>query len=73
MGSGVMEQMQLHMQQMNMSTDAAWNATVDSLRQDLTRMPEMSPEQLQALMPAHEARLNRLMESYRSMMGNMKM
>lgn len=61
------------MKGMNMATDAGWNATVDSLRQDLVRMPEMAPGELQAFMPAHEARLNRLMTSHRSMMGDMKM
>ena len=61
------------MKGMNMATDAAWSATVDSLRQDLVRMPEMSADELKAFMPAHEARLNRLMESHRAMMGNMEM
>lgn len=61
------------MRDMNMPGDAAWTATVDSLRQDLTRMPEMSGAELHQFMPAHGARVRRLMESHRAMMGNMRM
>jgi hypothetical protein len=52
------------MKRMNMSGDPAWNATVDSLRQDLKHMPEMSGQELKRLMPAHHARLMRLMDMH---------
>jgi hypothetical protein len=51
-----------------MMPDAQWNATADSLRQDLTRMPEMSAQELEAAMPAHNARMQRLMDMHRAMM-----
>jgi hypothetical protein len=39
-----------------------------SLRSDLTRMPEMSAQELRAFMPEHHGRVTRLMEKHRSMM-----
>lgn len=73
MAGNLLAQMNREMGQMNMQADASWTATVDSVRQDLTRMPELDAAELQALMPQHEARLARLMETHRSMMGGMKM
>lgn len=61
------------MRDMNMDGDKAWNATIDSLRQDLTRMAGMSAAELQQAMPAHAGRVTRLMESHRAMMADMKM
>lgn len=61
------------MRQMNMRADAAWQAVIDSLRQDNIRMPEMSASELRTFMPEHRARVMRLMEMHRSMMANMKM
>ncbi|MGI9179069.1 MAG: hypothetical protein ACR2H9_00950 [Longimicrobiaceae bacterium] len=61
------------MRDMNMAADGRWNATVDSLRQDLVRMPEMNMDEMRALMPAHHARVTRLMEMHRGMMGDMEM
>lgn len=61
------------MRDMNMPADHAWNATVDSLRQDLTRMPEMRASELQQFMSPHGTRVTRLMESHRTMMSAMKM
>jgi nitrous oxide reductase accessory protein NosL len=72
MVANMISQMNREMREMNMATDERWNATVDSLRQDLTRMPEMSGEELQAFMPEHGARVMRLMEMHRSMMRSMQ-
>ena len=69
--ANMIAQMNREMRDMSMAADAAWDATVDSLRQDLTRMPELSPGELAALMPAHRARVERLMASHREMMGRM--
>lgn len=60
------------MRGMNMQPDAAWQATVDSLRSDLTRMPELSASELSQMMPGHHARVMRLMDMHRAMMGGMK-
>ena len=73
MSANTIARMNREMRDMNMSGDAAWNATVDSLRQDLVRMPEMGDDELHTFMPLHVARMNRLMEMHRTMMGSMKM
>jgi hypothetical protein len=73
MVANMLAQMNREMRDMGMSADAQWNATVDSLRSDLTRMPEMSSEELQALMPAHQDRMMRLMAMHRTMMSDMDM
>lgn len=59
------------MREMNMSADAAWDALSDSIRNDLTAMPEMTAADLQALMPAHHARMTRLMDMHGAMMKGM--
>lgn len=73
MAANMLAQMNREMEQMNMAGDEAWTATVDSLRQDLSGMPELGAEEIEAFMPAHQTRMNRLMEMHRSMMGNMRM
>jgi hypothetical protein len=73
MAANMLAQMNREMRDMNMGADAAWTATVDSLRQDLVRMPEMGAPELQSFMSAHQARLERLMQMHSSMMGGMKM
>ena len=69
--ANMLSQMNQEMRSMNMATDASWNATADSLRQDLTRMPDLTAEELKALMPAHRARMMRLMQMHRDMMRKM--
>ena len=73
MAANMVAEFNREMRGMNMAADESWNATVDSLRQDLVRMPEMSGTELSGFMPAHEARLTRLMEMHRSMVASMKM
>ena len=73
MAANMIAQMNREMRDMNMAADTGWTATVDSLRQDLVRMPEMDAAELQAFMPAHQARLERLMQMHSSMMQGMKM
>ena len=60
------------MRDMNMTADAAWAVTVDSLRQDLTRMPELAAADLRELMPGHRHRVHSLMAMHRSMMAAMR-
>lgn len=71
--ANMIAQMNREMRDMNMAADAGWSATVDSLRQDLVRMPEMSGAELQAFTPGHQARLERLMQMHQAMMGGMRM
>ncbi len=73
MVANMMAQFNREMRDMNMQTDAAWNATVDSLRQDLVRLPELPASELASFMPAHQARMRRLMEAHGAMMANTKM
>lgn len=73
MVANMISQFDREMRQMNMKADAAWQATIDSLRQDNIRMPEMSANELRTFMPEHRTRVMRLMDMHRSMMGNMKM
>lgn len=67
MVGNMLAQMNRAMQDMNMPGDTAWNATADSVRDDLTRMQQMSPEALAAFMPGHGRRVMRLMEMHREM------
>ena len=71
MVANMLSRMNSEMRNMNMPADAQWNATVDSLRQDLVRMPEMGTRELEAMMSAHHARMMRLMQMHRDMMGRM--
>ena len=73
MVANMLSQFNSEMKSMNMPADQAWTATIDSVRQDLVHMPEMSAPELKRLMPAHAARMMRLMEMHRSMMAKMKM
>ena len=72
MTANMLSRMNQEMRSMNMAADPAWTTTADSLRQDLTRMPELSAQQLKAMMPAHHARMMRLMQMHRDMMARMK-
>lgn len=72
MTANMLSQMNSEMQGINMPANPAWTATVDSLRQDLAWMPDVGGAELKAMMPAHHARMQRLMEMHRDMMGKMK-
>ena len=71
MVANMLSQMNQEMRSMNMSGDPQWTATADSIRQDLIHMPEMSPQELKRAMPAHHARVTRLMEMHRKMTQKM--
>jgi len=72
MVTNMIAQFDTDMRGMGMTGDSVWTATVDSLRQDLTRMPGMSGSALHQVMPAHGARVTRLMAAHRTMMGTMR-
>src|SRR5438270_10658948 len=55
--ANMISQMNQEMRSMNMPADAAWTATMDSLRWDLIHEPEMSSASLAASLPAHHARI----------------
>lgn len=56
---------------MPMGEDSEWNQTLEALRQDLRQLPEMSAEDLEAFLPEHQSRIDRLIEMRREMMANM--
>lgn len=72
MTANMMVQMTNEMRSMNMGTSPEWDATIDSIRQDLVRMPDMSARELKDFMPAHQERVQRLMDMHRTMMSGMK-
>lgn len=71
--ANMIAQMNREMREMNMTTDAKWNETVDALRNDLVRLPEMTADEIKAFLPEHQARINQLAEMHQGMMGNMQM
>ena len=72
MTANMISEMNREMKGMNMIGDLAWTATVDSLRQDLINLPEMSATELRDFMPAHRGRVMRLMQMHQEMMKHMK-
>ena len=68
--ANMLSQMNAEMRSMNMPADPAWNATVDSIRQDLIHMPDMSGLELKAMMPAHGSRVMRLLDMHERMLSN---
>ena len=73
MVANMIAQMNREMRDMNMTADAEWNSTIDAVRTDLTRLPEMTTAELESFMPEHRERVRRLMEMHHGMMGNMQM
>lgn len=54
---------------MNMGSDNSWKALTDSVRQDNTRLANLSASELRTFMPAHHARVTKLIDMHHSMMG----
>ena len=73
MAANMLSQMNREMRSMNMTGDAAWTATVDSVRRDLARMPDMNAGELANFMAAHQRRMTSLMDMHQAMMSDMKM
>ena len=71
MVANMIAQFNREMRDMNMAEDSEWGGTVKALRDDLVRLPEMSPDELKSFMPEHQTRINRLIEMHQSMMGSM--
>ena len=69
--ANMLSRMNGDMRNMKMSADARWTARADSVRQDLVRMPEMTPQQLKSVAAAHAGRVAGLIRLHRQMMGAM--
>lgn len=72
MAANMVAQINTEMGSMKMPADQRFTALMDSVRQDLTRLPDVSSAQLKAFMTDHHGRLSRLMQSHRDMMTSMK-
>lgn len=68
MTANMLQQMDAEMREMRMSSSAAWSALTDSVRQDLTGMPEVGADELPRFMERHRARVERLMAHHDVMM-----
>jgi hypothetical protein len=69
MADAMMAQMSTEMAGMKMPSDPRWSALMDSVHQDLARMPGMNGVELETTMAAHHARITRLMDMHSGMMG----
>lgn len=67
MVGNMLSQMSSDMRSMNMPADAAWTALTDSVRQDLIRLPDVPKPELKQAIPAHHARVTRLMQMHKDM------
>lgn len=61
--------MSTHLQSMGASASAAYVTTADSVRADLDRFDTMSPAEVRRAMPAHDARISRLMQLHMTARG----
>ena len=71
--ANMIAQMNREMRDMDMSGNTEWNETVTALRDDLVRLPEMTPDELQGFIPEHQTRIDRLIAMHQEMMGSMRM
>lgn len=69
MADNMLSRMNEEVRIMNLPTDSIWPATVDSVRQDLSRMRAMAGSDMKAMMPAHLARMRWLIQMQRTMTG----
>jgi hypothetical protein len=60
----LLAQMQQERQARGAMVSAAWDATVDSVRQDLTRMRGLTASELEGMVDAHAERVTRLMDMH---------
>lgn len=68
MVANMISQMNREMRDMNLAGDASWTTMMDSVRQDLMRLPDLQAAELGNFMPAHRTRVTRLIDAHRAMM-----
>ena len=69
MTANMLQQMDSEMRGMQMADDTSWTALADSVRQDLTQLPDMNAAELPEFMKRHQGRVERLMARHEQMMG----
>jgi hypothetical protein len=67
----MIEECKMMMQQMGMPEPAVWQRLESGLRDDLERMPQMAPTELEAFFPAHRDRVQQMMDMRSDMMESM--
>ena len=72
MTANMLQQMDTDMRGMQMAGDTSWTALADSVRQDLTQLPDVSSAELPGFMERHRGRVERLMTRHEQMMGGAK-
>ena len=66
--ANLVSQMKMDMRAAQISTEAPWGALVDSVVHDLVRLPDESVSGVTAMMPAHRARVARLITMHARML-----
>ena len=66
--ANMLSQMNGPEQRMQVPSMPAWTALRDSVRRDLARLPRLPAEELRDAMPAHDARVLRLMQMHADLM-----
>jgi hypothetical protein len=70
MTANMLQEMDTDMRRMRMAGDSGWSALMDSIRQDLTRLPDVTQAELPGFMDRHRERVARLMDQHSAMMGH---
>lgn len=70
MAANMIADMNKEMREMNMTGDAAWAATLDSVRADLQIMADLAPGQVKSMLPLHVGRVRRLQNLHKTMMAH---
>ena len=72
MTANMLQQMNTEMRGMQMAGDTSWIALTDSVRQDLTQLPDVSSAELPGFMDRHRGRVERLMTRHEQMVRGAK-
>lgn len=67
----MIEECKAMMRQMGMSEPGMWTQLEDALREDVDRMAEMAPAELERFFPEHRDRVQRMVDMRRDMMSSM--
>lgn len=70
--ANLVSQMQMDMRAGQIATTRSWDAMVDSVLRDLVQLPDLDVAGVTAIMPAHRARIRRLMAMHSAMMSPAK-
>jgi hypothetical protein len=72
MTANMLQQMDTEMRGMQMASDTSWSALADSVRQDLTQLPDVSSAELPGFIERHRGRVERLITRHEQMMAGGK-